>query len=163
HPPWVRVQRMHTFRSGKAVDALVIDDLAGLIWAANLSTIELHPFLGTADDLEHPTMLVFDLDPGAPATIVDACDIALLVRDALARAWPDRVTNLMARHQRTGRVFIDWSQNDAGKSTVAPYSLRGGRIPTIAMPIAWTDIEHCATTRRHEHLVFTPAHTVSVV
>src|SRR5581483_3704393 len=83
HPPWVRVQRMSTFTSGKEVDAVVLDDLAGLVWAANLSAIELHPYLGCAEDLVHPTQVVFDLDPGPPATLVDACRVALLVRSVL--------------------------------------------------------------------------------
>src|SRR4051794_32755657 len=199
HPDWIRVQRMHVFRSGKEVDAVVIDDLAGLVWAANLAAIELHPYLGQAGDLEHPTMIVFDLDPGHPATVIDACDVALSVRDALtalglrsypkvsggvgihvvvpiapghpyertkafARAvarvlskeHPDLITDLMPKHYRAGRVFIDWSQNDAGKSTVAPYSVRGGAIPTVAMPVTWPEVERAVETRDHRPLVFLP-------
>src|SRR3954454_6561586 len=206
HPSWIHVQRMHVFSSGKDVDAVIIDNLAGLIWAANLSTIELHPYLGYAHDLEHPTMLVFDLDPGAPATIVDACEVAVLVRDALAgvglrsypkgsggvgihvvvpltsghtyartkafaravagaltRADPGRITDLMPRQYRGGRVFIDWSQNNAGKSTVAPYSLRGGRIPTVAMPVSWDALERSVATRDHRPLVFSPADAMRAV
>src|SRR3954451_5080679 len=204
HPDWIRVQRMHTFRSGKEVDAVVIDSLPGLLWAANLSSIELHPYLGRADGLEHPTTLVFDLDPGAPATILDACNVALLIResldalgirsypkvtggagvhvivplaaghtydrtkrfaravtDVLTRAYPDTITNRMPRQHRTGRVFIDWSQNDAGKSTVAPYSVRGGRIPTVAMPVTWAAVERVAETREPRGLVFVPDRAVA--
>lgn len=200
HPDWIRVQRMHVFRSGKEVDAVVIDDLAGLVWAANLTAIELHPYLGRATDLEHPTMVVFDLDPGPPATVIDACVVALSVRDALSavglRSYPkvsggvgihvvvpiapdhpyertkafahalarvlsnehpDLVTDLMPKHYRPGRVFIDWSQNDAGKSTVAPYSMRGGAIPTVAMPVTWDEIEDAVASRDHRPLVFLPA------
>ncbi len=199
HPPWVRVQRMSTFTSGKEVDAVVLDDLAGLVWAANLSAIELHPYLGCAEDLVHPTQVVFDLDPGPPATLVDACRVALLVRSVLedlglsslpkvsggvgihvvvpiaprypydetkafaravaavlVRHHPDLVTDRMPRRYRAGRVFIDWSQNDAGKSTVAPYSLRGGVVPTVAMPVEWTAVERTVATRDHVPLVFAP-------
>src|SRR5947209_15978094 len=69
----------------------------------------------------------------------------------------------MPRQYRAGRVFIDWSQNDAGKSTVAPYSLRGGRIPTVAMPVSWDAIEHTVATRDHRPLVFSPADAVLAV
>lgn len=69
-----------------------------------------------------------------------ARDVAL----RLAALAPDRITAKMSRAERPGRVFIDWSQNDAGKSTVAPYSLRGLVRPTVAMPVPWTDIESVA-------------------
>jgi len=206
HPDWIRVQRMHVFRSGKEVDAVVIDNLAGLVWAANLAAIELHPYLARAESLEHPTLLVFDLDPGPPATLVAACEVSLLVRDALAsvgvrsypkasggagihvvvpvaeghtyprtkafaraiaavltRAHPSRVTDRMPLHHRPGRVFIDWSQNDAGKSTVAPYSLRGGAVPTVAMPVSWDAIEEAAEGGDVRPLVFTPGAALAAV
>src|SRR4051812_46917206 len=83
HPPWVRTQRMWTFRSGKDVDTPVIDDLAGLLWAANLSTIELHPYLSTTDALDRPTTVVFDLDPGPTLELLDACAVAILVKEVL--------------------------------------------------------------------------------
>ena len=62
----------------------------------------------------------------------------------------------MPKHYRAGRVFIDWSQNDAGKSTVAPYSMRGGAIPTVAMPVEWAEVEEVATSGDHRPLVFLP-------
>src|SRR5438270_58747 len=166
-PEWVRTQRMWVFPSGKDVDAPVIDDLPTLLWAANLGTIEFHPYLGCADDLAAPTAAVFDLDPGPPAGLLDPSRVALRVHDIvtalgltahaktsgaagihvvvplnapatyddskrfaravaglLQRETPDRVVDKMARSLRPGKVFVDWSQNDAGKSTIAPYSLR---------------------------------------
>jgi bifunctional non-homologous end joining protein LigD len=47
----------------------------------------------------------------------------------------------MSRQHRTGKVFVDWSQNDPGKSTVVPYSLRGGAVPTVAAPVSWPEVE----------------------
>ncbi|MDQ4068675.1 MAG: hypothetical protein M3203_04240 [Actinomycetota bacterium] len=44
-------------------DVCVIDDLPSLVWAAQIAAVELHPFLGTADDLDRPRAVVFDLDP----------------------------------------------------------------------------------------------------
>jgi bifunctional non-homologous end joining protein LigD len=47
----------------------------------------------------------------------------------------------MSKAKRPGKVFVDWSQNDAGKSTVAPYSLRGLEVPTVAAPVTWDEVE----------------------
>jgi bifunctional non-homologous end joining protein LigD len=62
----------------------------------------------------------------------------------LAAASPDRITDRMPRVHREGRVFIDWSQNDPGKSTVAPYSLRGLIRPTVSAPVRWDEVEAVA-------------------
>ena len=50
------------------------------MWLANLADIELHTSLSLADRPERPTMLVFDLDPGPPATIVECCEVGLVLR-----------------------------------------------------------------------------------
>ena len=83
HPEWVRTQHMYVFTAGKDVEVPVIDDLPGLVWAANLSSIELHPYLGRNERLGHPDYLVFDFDPGPPADLLDACRVALRVREML--------------------------------------------------------------------------------
>jgi bifunctional non-homologous end joining protein LigD len=184
HPAWLRTATVSFPRTGKELAVAVIDDLPGLIWAANLAAVELHPFLGRMPDLQRPVELVFDLDPGAPAGLNQACTVALAVRDFLSasglRSWPtlsglkglhvhvplnvpvtyvetksfarmtarslmvrmpDLVVDQMSRQHRTGKVFVDWSQNDPGKSTVVPYSLRGGAVPTVAAPVSWPEVE----------------------
>jgi bifunctional non-homologous end joining protein LigD len=60
------------------------DEPAGLVWSANMAALELHVPMALADDLESPRAVVFDFDPGEPATIVECCQIALLARDVLA-------------------------------------------------------------------------------
>jgi len=64
----------------------MIDDLPSLIWTANLAAIELHASLHTADDLESPTVVAFDLDPGLPATLLDCLEVALIMREMLGHA-----------------------------------------------------------------------------
>jgi bifunctional non-homologous end joining protein LigD len=54
---------------------------------------------------------------------------------------PKRVTTVMAREHRRGRVFVDWSQNDRAKTTVAPYSLRIRPRPLVSTPLAWSEVE----------------------
>jgi bifunctional non-homologous end joining protein LigD len=82
-PDWLRVAPM-VARNGKLFRTCVVDDLAGLLWVANLATVELHPFLATADDPERAAQLVLDLDPGPPAGLVACCGVALELRAVLA-------------------------------------------------------------------------------
>lgn len=79
---------------------------------------------------------------------------------ALAGALPDRVTATMAKAARPGKVFVDWSQNNTAKTTVAPYSLRARSSPTVSTPVTWHEIENC---RRPEQLAFTPEQVVERV
>ncbi len=81
-PEWVSVAIGPGDRNGP-IGLCKIDETAALVWTANLAAIELHSPMARCDDLETPTMLVFDLDPGAPATIVECCSIALSIRDVL--------------------------------------------------------------------------------
>ena len=66
--------------------------------------------------------------------------LAHRVAQELERAMPERVTATMTRSVRAGKVFVDWSQNSASKTTVAPYSLRGREHPTVAAPRTWDEI-----------------------
>lgn len=86
HPPdWLRTFPV-TKKNGHGLSRnyCLVDDLAGLLWAVNLGSIELHPLLAVAEAINRPSVAVFDLDPGPDASIVDCCDVALLVRAALA-------------------------------------------------------------------------------
>jgi bifunctional non-homologous end joining protein LigD len=74
------------------------------------------------------------------------------VAERLARQEPRRVVAVMAKARRRGRVFVDWSQNDTAKTTVASYSLRGRPLPTVATPVTWEEVRAC---RRPENLIFT--------
>ena len=76
---------------------------------------------------------------------------------ALASALPDRVTATMAKTARTGKVFVDWSQNNTAKTTVAAYSLRARSSPTVSTPVSWHEIETCT---RPEQLAFTPEQVI---
>jgi bifunctional non-homologous end joining protein LigD len=77
------------------------------------------------------------LTPAAPA---HAADVARLLAQALGELLPDLVVTTMARPDRTGRVFVDWSQNNPAKTTVTPYSLRGRDTPTVATPVTWEEL-----------------------
>lgn len=199
-PEWVRTVTVDTpssTRGFESLDFAIVCDLPTLVWAANLAALELHVpqwTVGARGARRNPDRLVFDLDPGAPATIVECCRVACLLRteleadglrpvaktsgskgmqvyctvttaspertsayakalaERLAAAHRDLVVAKMAKNLRTGKVFIDWSQNNQFKTTVAPYSLRARDHPTVSTPITWAEVENC---RRPEDLVFT--------
>ncbi len=62
----------------------------------------------------------------------------------LEKHRPGEVTSVMAKDQRAGKVFIDWSQNSRHKTTVAAYSLRGRPRPTVSTPVTWDEVSDCA-------------------
>jgi len=157
------------------------------VWAANMAAIEIHAPMALAADIDTPRAVVFDFDPGAPATIVDCCAVACAARDVLAavglegwcktsgskglqmyvplntegpthesaanfalavgqlleRQLAGRVTTVMAKNKRPGKIFVDWSQNAHHKTTIAPYSLRAREEPTVSTPVAWEEVAAC--------------------
>ena len=84
-PAWVKTEKVWSEGNGEFIDFCVVEDAATLAWAVNLADLELHTSLSLARTIERPTMLVFDLDPGAPAGIVECCDVALLLRGLFDR------------------------------------------------------------------------------
>jgi bifunctional non-homologous end joining protein LigD len=195
-PAWLPTREVRARRGG-VWRFCVIDDLPSLLWAANLAAIELHPLLAYGARPDEPTAVVFDLDPGPPADIVDCCEVALRLRyeldelglaafpktsgsvglhvyvplnarhtydetkafarglaQRLAETDPERVTERVQRTERAGRVLVDWLQNDATRSTVAPYSLRGTAWPTVSTPLTWDEVKEATTKRRPGLLTF---------
>jgi bifunctional non-homologous end joining protein LigD len=75
-PVWSREKRTN-------IDYCVVNELAALLWAVNLGSIELHTSLHTRHDLHRPTVLAFDLDPGEGATLLDCCEVALRLRELM--------------------------------------------------------------------------------
>jgi bifunctional non-homologous end joining protein LigD len=190
-PDWVRTVILPSPGSSKdreEVRYVVVDDLPTLVWLANLAALELHVpqwTVGPRGAIRDADLLVFDLDPGPPATIVECCEVAMLLREQLAadglEAWPktsgskglqlyvpikatastrtsayakqlaerleaerrDLVVSRMAKQLRPRKVLVDWSQNNAAKTTVAPYSLRARALPTVSTPVSWDEVEAC--------------------
>jgi bifunctional non-homologous end joining protein LigD len=81
-PDWVRCKTIQT--GDRDIDFVLCDDLATLVWLANLADIEMHPSLALAKNPDRPTVLAFDLDPGEPAALPECREVALLLRDTLA-------------------------------------------------------------------------------
>lgn len=83
-PPWVQVQAVESRHKPLPTQHCVIDDAASLVWAANLASIEMHTLLAKAPALDRPTQMVFDLDPGPPAALLECLPVAVRLRDVLA-------------------------------------------------------------------------------
>ncbi len=185
-PTWLRTSIGPGDRGGP-IHYCRLTEAASLTWTANLAALELHAPMARCEDIESPTMLVFDLDPGPPATIVECASVALSLREVLgavglesfgktsgskgmqvyvplnlphthdhassfalavgqllARQRPNDVLVNMSRAERTGKVFVDWSQNSRHKTTIAVYSLRAKSTPTVSTPVTWNEIAECA-------------------
>ncbi|MQY19264.1 ATP-dependent DNA ligase [Nocardia macrotermitis] len=80
-----------------------------------------------------------------------ASTVAKQVAVGLEKLYPDLVTATMAKAARPGKVFLDWSQNNPSKTTIAPYSLRGRTSPMVAAPRSWDELEDRESLR---HLTF---------
>src|SRR5450631_2950149 len=82
-PKWVKTAKVWSEGNNRTMDYCLAQDLPTLVWAANLADLELHTSLARKSNTSRPTMMVFDLDPGAPADIVQCCDVGLLLRELL--------------------------------------------------------------------------------
>lgn len=78
-PDWFKTTKVKK-TDGGTIDYCVINDLPSLVWAANIANLELHTFQHRAPALQRPTCLVFDLDPGPPADIVECCEVAWRIK-----------------------------------------------------------------------------------
>jgi bifunctional non-homologous end joining protein LigD len=188
-PSWVRTVTLPVPGSTKnreTIDYVVVEGLPTVVWLANLAALELHvPQWRVPRRARRPRtdVVVFDLDPGPPATIAECCEVAVRLRAVLAddglhpvaktsgskgmqvsapievgdpelpsryahqvakgleRDLPELVVSRMAKALRPGKVFVDWSQNNPAKTTVAPYSLRAKAAPSVSTPLTWQEVE----------------------
>lgn len=82
-PEWVQTVAVESEGRRQTIDYILINDLATLVWSANLANLELHTFLGSAPHVDVPDMVVFDLDPGAPADILQCARTGLWIREIM--------------------------------------------------------------------------------
>jgi bifunctional non-homologous end joining protein LigD len=84
-PKWVKTAKVWSESNNRMMEYCLIQDLPTLVWAANLADLELHTSLSRKQNMERPTVMVFDLDPGAPADIVQCSQVGLWLRDLLGK------------------------------------------------------------------------------
>jgi bifunctional non-homologous end joining protein LigD len=133
-------------------DRLVIDldpgDGTGLMQCAEVALLvraalaerglEARPVTSGSKGLHLYAALPGELDPDGTTAL------AKEIAEALQEEHPKLVTATMTKARRAGKVFLDWSQNAGSKTTVAPYSLRGRELPTVATPVSWAEVEEGA-------------------
>ena len=84
-PNWVQTAKVWSEGNQRIMHYCLANDLPTLVWAANLADLELHTSLSRKNKVDRPTMMVFDLDPGPPADIVQCCQVGLWLRDLLSK------------------------------------------------------------------------------
>ena len=84
-PNWVQTAKVWSEGNQRIMHYCLANDLPTLVWTSNLADLELHTSLSRKEKIERPTMMVFDLDPGAPADMVQCCQVGIWLRDLLAR------------------------------------------------------------------------------
>ena len=84
-PEWVQTVPIWSRGNNKTMNYCTVGDVATLVWAANLADLELHTSLSVAKQMQRPSFIVFDLDPGPPADIVLCCQVGLWIRDIFAQ------------------------------------------------------------------------------
>ena len=84
-PKWVKTAKVWSEGNNRTMEYCLAQDLPTLVWAANLADLELHTSLSRKNNIKRPTMMVFDLDPGAPVDIVQCCRVGLWLRDLLGK------------------------------------------------------------------------------
>ena len=84
-PAWVKTAKIWSEGNQREMQYCLVQDLPTLVWAANLADIELHTSLARKKNIARPTLMVFDLDPGAPADIVQCCQVGLWLRNLLTK------------------------------------------------------------------------------
>ena len=80
-PDWVKTAPIWSEGNHRNVNYILANDLATLVWTANLAAIELHPSLSLAKKIESPTIIAFDLDPGPPANVLQCCQVAFWLKE----------------------------------------------------------------------------------
>jgi bifunctional non-homologous end joining protein LigD len=80
-PEWIKTAPIWSEGNNRDVNYILVNELPTLVWIANLASIELHPSLSLAKNIDCPTMIVFDLDPGPPANIVQCAQVAFWLKD----------------------------------------------------------------------------------
>ena len=204
-PRWVQTFPVPRRAGGQDICYILINNAATLAWTANIAALELHPFLHRAPQIQQPSSIVFDLDPGEGADIFSCIEIALMIRGLFERLdlqvfpkvsgskglqiylplntpvtydiarpfaqsvaqlieseHPDLAISAMPKEKRTGKVFIDWSQNSDFKTTVGVYSLRAkSDQPYVSMPVSWAELEKAQKRKDSSPLYFNPAQALS--
>ncbi|CAN5824087.1 hypothetical protein BH20ACT4_BH20ACT4_11930 [soil metagenome] len=136
-PEWVGVSMGPGDRQG-GVEYCRLEEQAALVWAANLAALELHAPMALADDLDTPTAVVFDFDPGAPAAVAECCEVALAVAEVL------EVAGLRGACKTSGskglQLYVPLNVDGPTHDATADFALAVGQVVEQRLPGRTTTI-----------------------
>jgi bifunctional non-homologous end joining protein LigD len=142
-PPWMRTVTL-SFPSGRTAEEVVVDNIAGLLWAVNLGCIELHPHPVRSGDLDHPDELRIDLDPGPGVGWPDVRTVALEVKSFLEemglQGWP-KTSGSRGIHINV-RIAPEWTFDDVRRAALALSRAVERRAPSLASSKWWKEERH---------------------
>ncbi len=125
-PEWVQIRRIND------VNYTLCQDRPTLVWLANLADIELHTSLALADRPQRPTMLVFDLDPGPPAGIVECCEVALVLRGLFAQIGLESVVK--SSGSKGMQVYVPLNDDAVTYGQTKPFARRVAELLEQRLP-----------------------------
>ena len=125
-PPWVATRRI-----GK-IDYTLAGDRPTLVWLANLADIELHTSLSHAENPERPTMVVFDLDPGPPAGLLECCEVALVLRGLFAQLGLETVVKTSG--SKGMQVYLPLNSPEVSYAETKPFARRIAELLEARLP-----------------------------
>lgn len=203
-PKWVSTAPVFSHGRGATMNYCLANNLASLVWMANLADLELHTSLAHKSKLDRPTTMVFDLDPGEGTNALQCAQVAFWLKekfaalkleafpktsgskgvqvyvplntaatfaatkalarqlgDTLVAEHPDTVVTKMSKALRKNKVLIDWSQNDAYKTTVSVYSLRATSRPQVSTPLTWKELKKLWQGGDADAFRFSPAQVLA--
>ncbi len=165
-------------------DYYYITDVCGLISEVQMNSYEFHTWGSNVDNLNHPNIMVFDLDPDEKMnikkirqgvkdlkSILDEFSLISFLKTSggkgyhvvipinsiktwkefrkvaqniaklMETRWPEKYTSNIRKEKRKGKIFIDWIRNTKSSTSVAPYSIRLRKKPSVSMPISWEELD----------------------
>ena len=147
----------HQWRiGGDGPDQLVVDldpgPPAGVVECARVALLVRDHLVSLGLDPVVKTSGSKGLQVYAAAPVADTSAFAKVLAEGLERSHADLVVSRMTKAVRPGKVLVDWSQNNAAKTTVTAYSLRARPRPTVSTPVTWDEVEAC---HEQDDLAFT--------
>jgi bifunctional non-homologous end joining protein LigD len=118
-PEWIQTFPVPRRAGGPDIQYILINDLATLVWCANAASLELHPFLHCIPEIQQPTAVVFDLDPGEGADMLNCIEVAFLLKDVLTRLSLDSLSKVSG--SKGIQVYVPLNSG-AGYSITRPFA-----------------------------------------
>lgn len=163
-PEWVKTVGIWGNGRGEDLQFILCNDAATLVYLANLAAcckaaVVLREYFDRAGLISFAKTsgnkgLQLYVPLNTPTTYDDTKAWARGVAEHFEARFPEFFISQMKKSLRAGKIFVDWSQNDANKTTISVYSLRARERPTVSTPVSWEEIEEVARSGDARPLIF---------